>query len=55
MAKKKPSKKDDLAFQEFLEKKLNSKNYKNNVSVEEYEKTKKQLDKVKLRIKLLYE
>lgn len=51
---KKPSKKEDLAYKEFLEKRLNSKNYKANVSEEEYNKTKDKLNKVKLRIKLLY-
>lgn len=52
--KKEPSKKEDLAYKEFLEKRLNSKNYKANVSKEEYEKTKTKYDKLKLRIKLLY-
>ncbi len=52
--KKEPSKKEDLAFRDFLEKRLNSKNYKANVTKEEYEKTKAKYDKVKLRIKLLY-
>jgi len=36
----------------FLEKRLNSKNYKNNVSKEEYEKTKDKLKKEKLIISL---
>lgn len=40
---------------EFLEKRLNSKNFKANVSPEEYAKTKAKFDKVKLRIKLLYD
>lgn len=37
----------------FLKKRLESKNYKNNVSSEEYEKTKLKYDKVKFRIKIL--
>lgn len=56
MAKtKKTSKKEDIAYMEFLEKRLNSKNFKANVSPEEYAKTKAKFDKVKLRIKLLYD
>lgn len=54
MAKNKSTKKDDIAYKEFLEKRLNSKNYKANVSQDEYDKTKQKLDKVKLRIRLLY-
>jgi len=38
---------------EFLEKRLKSKNYKNNVSEEEYNKTKEKYDKAKSRLKLL--
>jgi hypothetical protein len=52
--KNKPNKKEDLDYKLFLEKQLNSKNYKNAVSEEEYLKTKAKLEKVKLRIKLLY-
>ena len=37
----------------FLEKRLKSKNFKNNVSKEEYDKTKLKLDKVRLKLKLL--
>lgn len=37
----------------FLKKKLDSSNYKNNVSYEEYEKTKVKYDKAKLRLKIL--
>lgn len=37
----------------FLRKRLDSKNYKANVSEEEYAKTKAAYDKAKLRIKLL--
>lgn len=36
----------------FLEKRLNSKNYKSNVSEEEYNKTKEKLDKARLVLKL---
>ena len=55
MSKKKP--KDILAetkqYVEFLKKRLESANYKANVSPEEYEKTKEKYDKAKLRLKLL--
>ena len=37
---------------EFLEKRLNSKNYKANVSDDEYKKTKEKLDKARLILKL---
>jgi hypothetical protein len=37
----------------FLKKRLDSANYKANVSTEEYEKTKEKYDKAKLRLKLL--
>lgn len=37
----------------FLEKRLASKNYKANVSAEEYAKEKGKLDKARLRLKLL--
>ena len=37
----------------FLKKRLDSVNYKSNVSKEEYEKTKEKYDKAKLRLKLL--
>ena len=37
----------------FLKKRLDSANYKSNVSKEEYEKTKEKYDKAKLRLKLL--
>jgi hypothetical protein len=50
------SKKFDLKqhknYIEFLEKRLNSKNYKANVSEEEYNKTKEKLDKARLVLKL---
>ncbi len=37
----------------FLKKRLDSANYKKNVSPEEYQKTKEKYDKAKLRLKLL--
>lgn len=37
----------------FLEKRLASKNYKANVSTEEYQKTKEKLDKARFRLKIL--
>lgn len=37
----------------FLKKRLDSKNYKNNVSVEEYEKTKEKYEKSKLKLRFL--
>jgi len=50
------SKKFDLKqhknYIEFLEKRLNSKNYKANVCEEEYNKTKEKLDKARLVLKL---
>ena len=53
MKKPKDFYKETLQYMEFLEKRLNSKNYKNNVSAEEYQKTKTAYDKAKIRIKLL--
>lgn len=40
---------------EFLKKRLNSDNFKNNVTKEEYELTKKKYDKSKLKLKFLKE
>ena len=37
----------------FLRKRLDSKNYKANVSPEEYQKTKEKLDKAKFRLKIM--
>jgi len=37
----------------FLKKRLESKNYKSNVSREEYDKTKAKYDKAKLKMRLL--
>ena len=55
MAKKK--KKDPVADTEqyiaFLEKRVASKNYKNNVSKEEFQKTQEKLKKAKLRLRIL--
>jgi len=53
MAKNKPTKKQEEEYAAFLKKKLESSNYKNNVSKEEYEKTKAKYEKVKLKLKLL--
>ncbi len=38
---------------EFLEKRVNSQNFKSNVSNEEFEKTKEKLKREKLKLKLL--
>lgn len=40
---------------EFLSKRLQSKNFKANVSNEEYEKTKRKYDKAKLKLKMMKE
>lgn len=53
MANKKPTKKEEEAYAAFLKKRLESSNYKNSVSKEEYEKTRAKYDKVKLKLKLL--
>lgn len=45
--------KQEEQYLEFLQKRLNSKNYKSNVSKEEYEKTKLKYEKVKLKLKFL--
>lgn len=45
--------KETEQYIEFLKKRLESKNYKANVSDEEYQKTKEKYDKAKLRLKLL--
>ena len=54
---KKLSKAEQLAqdkqYAEFLKKRLESKNYKANVSADEYAKTKAKYEKVKLKLKLL--
>jgi hypothetical protein len=52
MANKKPTRKEEEAYAVFLKKRLDSQNYKNGVSKEEYEKTKAKYDKVKLKLRL---
>lgn len=52
MAKKKPTLKDHKDYEAFLRKRLESANFKSNVSREEYDKTKAKHDKVKLLLKL---
>ena len=58
MAKKR-SKAEEIAaernYVEFLKKRLDSKNYKNNVSDDEYNKTKQKYDKAKLKLRFLEE
>ena len=55
--KKRKSKFDPIEHEEnyvaFLKKKLQSENFKQNVSKEEYEKSKKKYDKAKLKLKFL--
>ena len=53
MAKQKFDIKKEEEYLEFLKKRLDSKNYKANVSEEEYSKTKAKYEKVKLVIKLM--
>lgn len=45
--------KHEREYVEFLKRRLESKNFKANVSEEEYEKTKHKHDKAKLRLRLL--
>jgi len=40
-------------YVQYLKKKLNSENYKDSISKEEYEKEKKKYDKAKLKLKFL--
>jgi len=40
-------------YVEFLKKRLDSKNYRDNVTAEEYNKTKEKYDKAKFRLKTL--
>lgn len=54
MTNKPPTKKQREDYIQFLQKRVDSKNYINAVSVTEYEKTKKKLASEKLRYKLLY-
>lgn len=55
--KKELSRKDKIKHEEeyilFLEKRLQSKSFKTNVSIEEYTKTQYKLDKAKLILKIL--
>jgi hypothetical protein len=51
--KKKDPVEETRQYVEFLKKRLESKNYKANVSAEEYQKTKEKYDKAKSRLKLL--
>jgi hypothetical protein len=47
--------KEHEEFVEFLKKRVQSKNYKENVSKEEYDKTKAKYDKAKLKLKFMKE
>lgn len=51
--KNKPTLKQEQDYLAFLKKRLESKNYKQNVSPEEFEKTKAKYDKVKFKLRLL--
>lgn len=51
--KKDFDKKKHEEYLEFLKKRIESQNYKNNVTKEEYEKTKAKYDKAKLVYKLM--
>ena len=53
MAKQKFDIKKEEEYMEFLKKRLDSNNYKANVTEEEYAKTKAKYEKVKLVIKLM--
>lgn len=53
MAKKLPTKKQREEYIKFLEKRVNSPNYKSAVSDEEFNKTKQKLDKERLLIKMV--
>lgn len=54
---KKMSKQQEIRHEEeylaFLKKRLESKNFKNNVSQEEFDKTKNKYEKAKLKLRLL--
>lgn len=52
MANKKPTLKEEKDYLEFLRKRLESENYRKNVTAEEYAKTKAKYDKLKLRLRL---
>lgn len=51
MKNKKSTKAEDLQYAAFLKKRLESKNFKDNVTPEEYLKTKEKYDKVKFKLK----
>ena len=55
--KKKMSKSEELKHEkdyvEFLKKRLNSENFKKNVSEEEFEKTREKYDKAKFRLRIM--
>lgn len=54
MAKQKqPTKAQREAYVKFLQKRIDSKNYRNTVSADEYEKTKQKLAKEKLILKTI--
>lgn len=50
---KKTSIQQEEEYVSFLKKRLESKNYKNNVSIEEFEKTKEKYEKAKLKLRFL--
>lgn len=50
---KPPTKQQRQQYITFLEKRLASKNYKNNVTSEEYDKTKQKLANERLKLKLM--
>ena len=49
----KPTLKQEQDYVAFLKKRLESKNYKQNVSAEEFEKTKTNYDKAKFKLRLI--
>lgn len=53
MKKKKDPVKQEIDYVEFLRKRLQSANFKANVTAEEYEKTKAKYEKAKFKLKLL--
>ena len=53
MPKKKPTLKQEQDYVAFLKKRIESKNYKRNVSAEEFEKTKAKYKKAKFKLRLL--
>ena len=53
--KKQNSMEHEEKYLEFLRKRVQSDNYKNNVSEEEFKKTKAKYDKAKLKLKMMKE